>query len=127
VLDPHEWRNDMNQVGHGYWLDLEFMGSRFIGLDEIRPYYPAAPRQYYKSPALIGCAFAVTRQLYEKLLGFDPDMRLWGVEDIDFGLRAWFMGHPVLLDPKTVIGHRFQTSFDNYPVSWSNDCLGGRM
>jgi GT2 family glycosyltransferase len=43
-------------------------------------------------------------------------MRVYGVEDIDFGLKAWLMGYPVLHDPEPVIGHRFRASFDNYSV-----------
>jgi hypothetical protein len=43
-------------------------------------------------------------------------MRTYGSEDVDFGLKAWLMGYPVLHDPAPVIGHRFRTGFDGYPV-----------
>jgi YD repeat-containing protein len=43
-------------------------------------------------------------------------MRMWGVEDLDFGLKSWLMGHPILHDPEAVVGHRFRASFDNYDV-----------
>jgi GT2 family glycosyltransferase len=59
----------------------------------------------------------VARSLYEELGGFDPDMIEWGVEDIDFALRAWLLGHAVLHDPFAEIGHRFRVRFDTFTVS----------
>ncbi|MGH7140489.1 MAG: glycosyltransferase family 2 protein, partial [Pirellulales bacterium] len=41
----------------------------------------------------------------------------WGVEDLDFSLKCWLMGYPILHDPEAVIGHRFQESFSSYRVS----------
>ena len=55
-----------------------------------------------------GCAAAVSRELYNRLGGFDADMLVWGVEDLDFGLRTWMMGHSILHDPEAVVGHRFR-------------------
>jgi NifU-like protein involved in Fe-S cluster formation len=45
-------------------------------------------------------------------------MRIWGLEDLDFSLKAWLMGHPILHDPGAVIGHRFQAGFgpDTIPM-----------
>ncbi|WP_205847445.1 galactosyltransferase-related protein, partial [Planctopirus hydrillae] len=42
----------------------------------------------YHQPALIGCVLAVSRETYFALGGFDTGMKVWGVEDIDFGLKA---------------------------------------
>lgn len=36
---------------------------------------------------------------------------MWGVEDLDLGLKAWLLGHPIVQDPECFIGHRFQTEF----------------
>ncbi|HEY5311622.1 MAG TPA: hypothetical protein VIK18_03860, partial [Pirellulales bacterium] len=60
------------------------------------------------------------RELYEKLWGFDRHMRLWGVEDLDFGLKCWLLGSRVLHDPQAVIGHRFRATFDNYSAPLQN-------
>ncbi|NQT38416.1 MAG: hypothetical protein HQ581_13045, partial [Planctomycetes bacterium] len=65
---------------------------------------------------MIGCALAVHRNLYDELGGFDPEMRFWGVEDLDFGLKCWLMGFSILHDAEAVVGHRFRESFDNYDV-----------
>lgn len=114
-LDVQSWRNSSAQIGHGYFLDLEKFDCGWLPLSELRA-ANIGRRRFYESPALIGCALAVSRELYEDLWGFDRDMRLWGVEDLDFGLKAWLMGHPILHDAESVIGHRFRASFDNYEV-----------
>jgi len=115
ALDVHRWRNDLSQVGHGYRLDLETFGCGWLDLSQLRQVREDG-RKYFESPALIGCALAVARDLYERLWGFDPHMRMWGVEDLDFGLKCWLMGHRILHDPEATIGHRFRCAFDSYPV-----------
>lgn len=114
-LDVKRWTNSGTQFGHGYFLDLEKFDCGWLPLSELRS-VEIGSRRFYETPGLIGCALAVGRELYERLWGFDRHMRNWGVEDLDFGLKSWLMGHPVLHDPEAVIGHRFRTAFDNYDV-----------
>ena len=114
-LDAARWRNAAVSQGHGYRVELETFRSTWLPLSDLRA-VQEGPRTFYESPAAIGCALAVTRELYETLWGFDPAMRYWGVEDVDFGLKCWLMGVPILHDPEPVIGHRFQRAFDNYRV-----------
>ena len=61
-------------------------------------------------------ALAVGRQLYDELRGFDPHMLWYGIEDLDFGLKCWLLGHSILHDPEASVGHRFQRKFRNYVV-----------
>ena len=116
ALDAERWENQMHQVGQGYRIDLEQFDCGWIGLERMRESVEVPGRLLYESPALIGCCLAIGRSTYERLWGFDPDMRIWGVEDLDFGLKAWLMGHPILHDAEAVVGHRFRAGFDNYPV-----------
>jgi len=115
ALDTRRWRNTRSQVGHGYFLDLERFHCGWLPLNELHEAQEGR-RKFYESPALIGCAVALGRELYEDLGGFDPHMRSWGAEDLDLGLKCWLMGHRVLHDPEAVIGHRFRAGFDNYAV-----------
>jgi|HubBroStandDraft_1064217.scaffolds.fasta_scaffold02267_4 glycosyltransferase involved in cell wall biosynthesis len=115
ALDVSRWTSDSEQVGNGYGLDLETFDCGWLPLNELTPIVEFGT-QFFESPALIGCAFAVSRGLYEKLLGFDSRMKSWGVEDLDFGLRCWLMGSRILHDPKASIAHRFQTNFETYSV-----------
>jgi glycosyltransferase involved in cell wall biosynthesis len=115
ALDCESWTYDLDQVGHGYSLELESLACGWMGLSELRS-VREGKTVFYESPAAIGCALAVGRQLYNKVGGFDPHMKHWGVEDLDFSLKIWLMGNLILHDPQAVIGHRFRESFDNYTV-----------
>ncbi|HEX5110006.1 MAG TPA: glycosyltransferase [Vicinamibacterales bacterium] len=112
ALNTDAWTNEFNQVGHGYWMELEQFTSRWSDTATLR-----RRGRLLESPALVGCCVAVARTLYDQLLGFDAGMLEWGAEDLDFGLKAWLMGASVLNDPDAVIGHRFRASFDNFDVS----------
>ncbi len=114
-LNCGSWRSDAAQAGHGYMLDLRQFSAGWLGLDKLRA-VQVAGRRFYESPASIGCALAVGRQLYERLRGFDAHMRIWGVEDLDFGLKCWLLGYSILHEPAALVGHRFRSSFDNYDV-----------
>ncbi|WP_437191561.1 glycosyltransferase [Planctomicrobium sp. SH527] len=115
ALDVARWENSRSQVGYGYTLDLKTFASKWVALEDLKPSRQFGP-QLYESPALIGCAFALSRRLYDKVWGQDPGMRGWGVEDLDLGLKCWLAGAPVLLDPIVAIGHRFQSEFSTYQV-----------
>lgn len=109
------WKPLLQQIGHGYSLELERLGCDWMPLSAMQE-HRVQGRLFYESPALIGCAFAVHRELYDDLRGFDSHMFCWGVEDLDFGLKCWLMGHQILHDPEAVIAHRFQQQFDNFAV-----------
>ncbi len=115
TLHADGWDTDLDQVGHGYGMDLRSFDTHWVPLEDMRPADTRLGR-LYESPALIGCAFAIGRDLYDRLWGFDSHMRSWGVEDLDLGLKCWQLGHRILHDPSVLIGHRFQDSFTSYQV-----------
>jgi hypothetical protein len=111
-LNTAAWRNNHDATGHGYRLDLLTLDCGWIDLADLRPSESYGGRALFESPALIGCGFAVSRHVYDRVRGFDPDMRFWGVEDLDFGLKCWLLGYPILHDPDVLLGHRFRDGFD---------------
>jgi GT2 family glycosyltransferase len=115
-LDESTWRSQPQQIGNGYALDLETFDSWWLPLKKMRE-VKEGRQSFYESPALIGCALAVSRELYDRLWGFDQHMRQWGSEDVDFALKAWTMGARVLHDPGATVAHRFQRYFGDYEVS----------
>jgi GT2 family glycosyltransferase len=119
ALDVRRWENATAQVGHGYAFDLATLDARWVPLGEMRK-SPLGRGNLFESAALIGCAFAVRRAVYDRVWGFDAQMRFWGVEDLDFSLKCWLLGHPILHHPGIVIGHRFQDAFTTYSVPWEH-------
>lgn len=119
ALCPRTWRIKPDQIGSGYYLKLDTFDCGWLPDGQMKPSHKKG-RDFFESPALIGCALAVSRELYDQLGGFDPHMRMWGVEDLDFGLRCWLLGFRILHDPAAVVGHRFQSKFDNYSAPREN-------
>jgi glycosyltransferase involved in cell wall biosynthesis len=74
VLNTQLWTNNLNQLGHGYGMDLEMFDTQWKDVDELQV-AKVGRMTFYESPALIGCAFAVSRLLYDRLWGFDAHMR----------------------------------------------------
>jgi GT2 family glycosyltransferase len=56
--------------------------------------------------AASGAAFAMRRELFEKLGGFDEDMFLY-MEDTDLSLRAQIAGYRCLYVPSSIVLHRY--------------------
>ena len=54
-----------------------------------------------------GVAFAVRREVWEQLGGFDEQYFAY-CEDVDLSLRAWQAGYRVVVDPAAVVWHHYE-------------------
>jgi len=116
-LDVDRWENRPGFRCVGCWLDLEWLCSGTLEAHEMTRRFDRHGRLYYEESTMIGCSFAMTRDLYETLRGHDTDMKSWGCEDLDLGLKCWLMGYSVLVDPDAIIGHRFRDQNTTYTVA----------
>jgi len=57
-----------------------------------------------------GGAFAVDRDKFQKLGGFDEDMIAYW-EDLDLCYRAWKQGYKTIYEPKSIVYHKFHGSY----------------
>jgi GT2 family glycosyltransferase len=106
TLDSCQWITRTAETGTGYTIELDSLDPKWIGLDAMR-----LTGRFYECPCIIGCCLGVSRAAYERVGGFDRQMRVWGVEDVDFGVRCWLMGYSIVHDPVSLIGHRFRKAF----------------
>ena len=60
------------------------------------------------SPIMPAGAFALKRSYFMELGLLDPDMRIWGVDDVEFSFRVWQCGGRVELLPCSRVGHIFR-------------------
>ena len=78
-------------------------------------------QQRYSAPghvgAVSGAAFAIRRDLFETLGGFDETMFLY-MEDIDLSLRAKLAGWSTVYTPDSVIFHDYQLRITPLKVFW---------
>ncbi|KAG9330932.1 hypothetical protein JZ751_021603 [Albula glossodonta] len=61
--------------------------------------------QPIRSPVLSGGALAVDRHFFQKIGGYDPDMLIWGVENIELSVRVWLCGGAMEVLPCSRVGH----------------------
>ncbi len=85
--------------------------SQFTGLDFCRGLHE--PSSSFSIPqeagAVSGCSFAIRREVFEELGGFDPDFFLY-LEDIDLSWRARLAGYKILYVPSSIVYHKFRLS-----------------
>ena len=62
-------------------------------------------------------AFALRRDWFIKLGMFDPHMRVWGVDDVEFSFRAWQCGATIEILPCSRVAHIFRY----IPYSFGDD------
>jgi len=62
-----------------------------------------------------GATFAVRREVWEELGGFDPEYFAYG-EDVDLSIRAWQSGRTVRFEPAAVSVHHYE--FGRNPSKW---------
>ena len=89
----------------------------FLGLSFCRGLQ--AQRSRFATPELVsgasGAAFAISRQLFERLGGFDDTLFLYH-DDVDLSLRALLAGEPCLYVPDAVVAHDYSLSLP--PIKW---------
>jgi GT2 family glycosyltransferase len=69
---------------------------------------PTAPEAV---PMLCGCFFAIRRDVFDRLSGFDLGLTLWGMEDADLSLCVWRLGLECRVVPSSHVRHLFRKEF----------------
>jgi GT2 family glycosyltransferase len=62
-------------------------------------------------PMMIGACYAIRRDAYEKLGGFCPHFKIWGIEEQDMAARAWMSGMTVVCATHAQVGHYSRSAF----------------
>ncbi|BFZ01203.1 hypothetical protein BsWGS_04242 [Bradybaena similaris] len=99
--DTFEYRYNHNYLKrYGWDWRLVFFETRFRE-DQIGPRATEARL----GVTMVGAAFAIDREYFFELGGYDEKMTVWGGENLEFSWRVWLCGGRLLHVPCSRIGH----------------------
>eukprot|EP00053_Salpingoeca_punica_P018111 m.176300 g.176300 ORF g.176300 m.176300 type:complete len:585 (-) comp17363_c1_seq1:321-2075(-) len=80
------------------------LGQKGIGMRQRTQFEPMP------SPIMAGGLFTIDRKLFFELGGYDPDMHLYGGEEMEISFRIWQCGNTLECIPCSHVGHVFRTN-----------------
>lgn len=95
-----------------FWF--AYQRSRFGGTDDNgaereRP----GRREPYETPFSAGSLFAIRRDRFFEVGGYDEGMYVWGGENTDFAIKTWVCGGRLVMVPCSRVGHMYRIHIRN--------------
>lgn len=87
---------------------LDVLGFSW-SLGQTHPPRPQSDFQPMPSPVMAGGLFAANKNWFLELGGYDPEMRLYGGEEMEIGFKTWMCGGRLEALPCSRIGHVFRS------------------
>lgn len=90
-----------------FWFG--YQRSRFGGPEDKGPEREAPGRRVpYETPFAAGSLFAIRRDEFFRLGGYDEGMYVWGGENTDFAIKVWSCGGRLVMVPCSRVGHMYR-------------------
>lgn len=90
-----------------FWF--AYQRSRFGGPEDKGQEREAPGRRLpYETPFVAGSLFAIRRDEFFRLGGYDEGMYVWGGENTDFAIKVWSCGGRVVMVPCSRVGHMYR-------------------
>ncbi|CAL4154929.1 unnamed protein product, partial [Meganyctiphanes norvegica] len=103
--DTLQYRSTGTTLKGGFDWGLHFKWVPLTEEEKAQHYDPIAN---YKSPAIAGGLFLIGREWWETLGKYDPDLEIWGAENLEMSFKGWMCGGSVEVAPCSRVGHIFR-------------------
>lgn len=77
------------------------------------------PKYITETPFAVGGNMGITKEVFEKLNGFDDLFQIYGAEDQELSIKAWLYGYRIVINPDVKMIHLFRDSHP-YQVTQTN-------
>jgi len=91
-----------NFIGYGQTLWVNERSNKF------RTHWNTKRDYLFETAVLPGGCFAIRRDVFEDVGGFETGFPTWGHEDVELSIKLWLFGYNCYVQPKTKVLHLFR-------------------
>lgn len=93
---------DPNFIGYGQTLWINQRSSK------IRTHWNTHQEDVFETAIIPGGCFAIKRDVFEDIGGFETGFPTWGHEDVELSIKLWLFGYSCHVQPNTKVLHLFR-------------------